>query len=43
MENRINGIHHITAIAGDAKRNYDFYTGVGLRFKIYPFLRYLFL
>jgi glyoxalase family protein len=33
MENRINGIHHITAIAGDAKRNYDFYTKVlGLRF-----------
>lgn len=33
MENRINGIHHITAIAGDAKRNYDFYTRVlGLRF-----------
>jgi glyoxalase family protein len=32
MENRINGIHHITAIAGDAKRNYDFYTKVlGLR------------
>ncbi|QRR01119.1 ring-cleaving dioxygenase [Dyadobacter sandarakinus] len=32
MENTINGIHHITAIAGDAKRNYDFYTRVmGLR------------
>ncbi|MHA4895805.1 ring-cleaving dioxygenase [Pedobacter sp. PWIIR3] len=33
MENRILGIHHITAIAGDAKRNFDFYTRVlGLRF-----------
>lgn len=33
MENRILGIHHITAIAGNAKRNYDFYTKVlGLRF-----------
>jgi glyoxalase family protein len=32
MENTINGIHHITAIAGNAKRNYDFYTKVlGLR------------
>ena len=32
MENTINGIHHITAIAGDAKKNYDFYTRVlGLR------------
>lgn len=32
MENKILGIHHITAIAGDAKRNYDFYTRVlGLR------------
>ena len=32
MENRILGIHHITAIAGDAKKNYDFYTRVlGLR------------
>jgi glyoxalase family protein len=32
MENQIKGIHHITAIAGDAKRNYDFYTKVlGLR------------
>jgi glyoxalase family protein len=32
MESRINGIHHITAIAGDAKKNYDFYTRVlGLR------------
>ncbi|HYI76541.1 MAG TPA: ring-cleaving dioxygenase [Chryseolinea sp.] len=33
MENRILGIHHITAIAGYAKRNYDFYTKVlGFRF-----------
>jgi len=33
MENNILGIHHITAIAGDAKRNFDFYTKVlGLRF-----------
>jgi len=33
MENRVLGIHHITAIAGNAKRNYDFYTRVlGLRF-----------
>jgi glyoxalase family protein len=32
MEDRILGLHHITAIAGEAKRNYDFYTGVlGLR------------
>lgn len=33
MENNtINGIHHITAIAGNAKRNYDFYTKtLGLR------------
>jgi glyoxalase family protein len=32
MENKILGIHHITAIAGDAQRNYDFYTKVlGLR------------
>lgn len=32
MENTVNGIHHITAIAGNAKRNYDFYTKVlGLR------------
>jgi glyoxalase family protein len=28
MENTINGIHHITAIAGNAKRNHDFYTNV---------------
>lgn len=26
MENLILGLHHITAIAGDAQRNYDFYT-----------------
>jgi glyoxalase family protein len=28
MENRILGLHHITAIAGDAQRNYNFYTKV---------------
>jgi glyoxalase family protein len=33
MENTILGIHHITAIAGDAKRNFDFYSKIlGLRF-----------
>jgi glyoxalase family protein len=33
MENSILGIHHITAIAGHAKTNYDFYTKIlGLRF-----------
>lgn len=32
MENRVLGFHHITAIAGSARRNYDFYTKVlGLR------------
>lgn len=32
MEKKILGLHHITAIAGDAQRNYDFYTKVlGLR------------
>ena len=32
MDKKIKGIHHITAIAGDAKRNLDFYTRVlGLR------------
>lgn len=32
MENRILGLHHITAIASEAKANLDFYTGVlGLR------------
>jgi glyoxalase family protein len=33
MENRVSGIHHITAIAGNARRNHAFYTNVlGLRF-----------
>jgi len=33
MENRILGLHHITAIAGDAKRNFNFYANIlGLRF-----------
>lgn len=33
MENSVLGIHHITAIAGNARRNYEFYTQVlGLRF-----------
>lgn len=33
MENQILGIHHITAIAGDAKRNHSFYANIlGLRF-----------
>jgi glyoxalase family protein len=32
MDNRIMGLHHITAIAGDAQRNYDFYSkALGLR------------
>lgn len=32
MKNEILGIHHITAIAGNAQKNYDFYTRVlGLR------------
>jgi glyoxalase family protein len=32
MENKILGLHHITAIAGEAQRNYDFYSQVlGLR------------
>ena len=32
MSDRISGIHHVTAIAGEAQGNYDFYTGVlGLR------------
>jgi len=32
MESRILGLHHVTAIAGNAQRNYDFYTKVlGLR------------
>ncbi len=33
MENKINGLHHITAIASDPQQNYDFYTNVlGMRF-----------
>ncbi|MBC7846925.1 MAG: ring-cleaving dioxygenase [Flavobacterium sp.] len=33
MENKILGIHHITAIAGDPQSNFDFYSKVlGLRF-----------
>ena len=33
MEQKILGIHHITAIAGPAQRNYDFYAKIlGLRF-----------
>lgn len=33
MQEKILGLHHITAIAGNAQRNYDFYTKVlGLRF-----------
>ena len=33
MEDHILGLHHLTAIAGDARRNYTFYTQVlGLRF-----------
>jgi len=33
MKNNILGLHHITAIAGDAKRNFDFYSKtLGLRF-----------
>ena len=28
MEKKIIGLHHITAIAGDAQRNYNFYTKV---------------
>ncbi len=32
MENRVLGLHHVTAIAGNAKRNHDFYTSIlGLR------------
>jgi len=32
VDNRILGLHHITAIAGNARRNHDFYTKVlGLR------------
>src|SRR5437763_3263371 len=30
--NRLNGVHHVTAITNDAQRNVDFYTGLlGLR------------
>lgn len=33
MENKILGLHHITAIAGDAQRNFTFYSKIlGLRF-----------
>src|SRR5882757_745803 len=33
MKTQINGIHHITAMASDARQNLDFYTRVlGLRF-----------
>ena len=33
MEEKISGLHHITAIAGNAKQNLDFYTKVlGQRF-----------
>ncbi|AWK05780.1 ring-cleaving dioxygenase [Flavobacterium crocinum] len=33
MENKILGLHHITAIAGDAKQNFNFYSKIlGLRF-----------
>jgi glyoxalase family protein len=33
METKVKGLHHITAIASDAQRNYNFYTQVlGLRF-----------
>lgn len=32
MKNKINGIHHITVLATDPQKNYDFYTGIlGLR------------
>ena len=32
MQQLITGIHHVTAIASDAQRNIDFYTGIlGLR------------
>ena len=33
MEMNIDGLHHITVLASDPQRNYDFYTGVmGMRF-----------
>ena len=32
MQTLINGLHHVTALAGDTQRNVDFYTHVlGLR------------
>lgn len=32
MSNKINGLHHVTAIASDAQKNVDFYAGIlGLR------------
>jgi glyoxalase family protein len=32
MKNRVSGLHHITAIAGNAQRNFEFYTKIlGLR------------
>lgn len=32
MEQLVTGIHHVTAIAGDAQKNLDFYTGIlGIR------------
>jgi len=33
MNNKIPGLHHVTAIASDPQRNLDFYVGLlGLRF-----------
>ena len=33
MESPVHGLHHVTAVAGDARRNFDFYTQVlGMRF-----------
>src|SRR5204862_7877210 len=33
MENKIRGLHHVTAIASDPQRKLDFYVGLlGLRF-----------
>ncbi|MFN8354077.1 MAG: ring-cleaving dioxygenase [Spirosomataceae bacterium] len=33
MNNNVLGLHHVTAIAGNAQRNFDFYTNIlGLRF-----------
>ncbi len=28
MKKLITGLHHITALASDAQKNYDFYSGV---------------